>query len=83
MDILLTRQGKNWRVQLINNEVKCVKKFEFDTTSGEYLFVIDIENDMYITKYWPVRFKAQNSGQFSCILTRLVFDNNDKIQCNE
>jgi len=51
-----------WRVQRINNEIKCVNKLDFDTTSGEYLFVIDIENDIYITKYWPARFMAQNSG---------------------
>ena len=42
---------EKWRVQLINNEVKCMNKLEFDTTSGEYMFVLDIENDMYITKY--------------------------------
>ena len=60
-----------------------MKKLEFDTTSGEYFFVIDIENDMHITKYWPVWFKAQNSGRFSCILTRVVFNNNDKILMND
>ena len=46
----------------INKKVTCVNKSEFDTTSGEYFFVIDIENNMYIINYWPVRFKGQNSG---------------------
>jgi len=45
---------EKWRVQLINNEVKCVNKLEFDTASGEYLFVISLENGTYITKYWTV-----------------------------
>ena len=38
------------------------EKVDYNNTSREYVFVIDIDNDMYIKNHWPIRLKVQNSG---------------------
>ena len=46
--------------------------------SGKFLFTMDVDEDITIVQYWPIRLKIHNTGRLCFTLNRVVCDNNMK-----
>ena len=69
------------RIEGEENNVICLCRPEYNVVDGKYIYDTSLKSkDTYvISQLWPVRFKINNSGQASFIISSATFNNEDNL----
>ena len=69
------------RIEGEENNVICLCRPEYNVVDGKYIYDTSLKSkDTYvISQLWPVRFKINNSGQASFIISSATFNKEDNL----